>query len=131
MTPQQRAVAEECLKRSYEGTAGFPAILAALKQAGFEGYLVDYRKGSTTYYLPDGDHLEIACPATPGAVAASFRADVIEANVRRSQANGHTYREFCEKVKEGGCAGYLVTLLGRRVVYYGRTGECHVEVMPS
>lgn len=30
-----------------------------------------------------------------------------------------------------GCAGYLVSLPGRRVVYYGRTGETHVELIPA
>jgi hypothetical protein len=27
--------------------------------------------------------------------------------------------------------GYLVSLLGKRVVYYGRTGEIHTEYFPG
>ena len=42
----------------------------------------------------------------------------------------YSYRGFCEKAKEAGCAGYLVSFLGRRVVYFGRTAETHVEHSP-
>jgi len=35
------------------------------------------------------------------------------------------------QVKAAGCAGYLVSFLGRRVVYYGRSAETHVEHFPS
>jgi hypothetical protein len=30
-----------------------------------------------------------------------------------------------------GCAGYIVSFLGRRVVYFGRTAETHVEHFPK
>ncbi|HEY1096284.1 MAG TPA: DUF1398 family protein [Alphaproteobacteria bacterium] len=130
MDAHQKNVAEQCMIASHEGTLNFPAILNRLAEAGFEGYLVDYRKGTTVYYLADGESVEIQNIKTPGLVAPEFRADIIEANVRKSQANAHSYREFCEHVKNAGCAGYLVTLLGKRVVYYGRTGETHVEMMP-
>ena len=41
-----------------------------------------------------------------------------------------SYAAFSEKAKTAGCAGYLVSVLGRRVVYYGRTAETHVEHFP-
>lgn len=131
MDAQQKSIAEKCLLSSYGGTADFPTILSNLTVAGFEGYIVDYRKGTTTYFLPDGDNVEFANVRTPGTVAPEFKPAVIEANVRKSQSNAHTYVDFCANVKDAGCAGYLVSLLGKRVVYYGRTGETHVELMPS
>ncbi|HYD84665.1 MAG TPA: hypothetical protein VEA63_11445 [Opitutus sp.] len=36
-------------------TASFPEIVGKLLEAGFEGYLVDRRRNTTTYYLADGD----------------------------------------------------------------------------
>ena len=33
-------------------------------------------------------------------------------------------------MKNAGCAGYFVSIPGKRVVYYGRTGETHVEIIP-
>jgi uncharacterized protein YbcV (DUF1398 family) len=72
-------------------------------------------------------------PETEGRVAAAFRANVVEQAVREAQANtpGYTYVGFCAKVKAAGCAGYMVSFLGRRVVYFGRTAETHVEHFPS
>lgn len=32
--------------------------------------------------------------------------------------------------KPPGCVGYHVSLAGRRAVYYGRSGETHVEQFP-
>jgi uncharacterized protein YbcV (DUF1398 family) len=43
---------------------------------------------------------------------------------------GYTYRGFCENVVKAGCAGYVVSLLGKRVLYFGRTGETHTEYFP-
>jgi len=44
---------------------------------------------------------------------------------------GYSYNKFCAKVMDAGCAGYLVSLIGKRVVYYGRTGEIHTEHFPG
>ena len=34
------------------------------------------------------------------------------------------------KVMAAGCAGYMVSFLGKRVLYFGRTAETHVEHFP-
>ena len=130
MDTQLKSVAEDCLNGSYGGCMDFPTVLAKLAAAGFEGYLVDYRKGTTTYYLSDGDSVEFENVATPGTVAPAFSPDTVGANVRRSQRNGQAYTAFCANVKNAGCAGYLVSIPGRRVVYFGRNGETHIEIMP-
>jgi uncharacterized protein YbcV (DUF1398 family) len=49
----------------------------------------------------------------------------------RGPGHGYTYQGFCSKVAGAGCAGYVVSLLGRRVLYYGRTGETHTEYFPG
>jgi uncharacterized protein YbcV (DUF1398 family) len=68
-----------------------------------------------------------------GSVAAAFDTTEIERLVRWAQANPaeYSYVAFCEKAKGAGCAGYLVSFLGRRVVYFGRTAETHVEHFPK
>ena len=67
------------------------------------------------------------------AVAAEFNLGVVRAAIREAQAlvPGYTYKGFCDKVKRAGCAGYLVSFLGRRVLYFGRTGETHTEYFPG
>ena len=67
--------------------------------------------------------------ATP--VAADFDAAAIAAIIRRVQQGALRYPEFCAEVMRAGCAGYLVSLPGRRAVYFGRTGETHVEHFPA
>ncbi len=133
MNAQKTAIARKCLAASYDASMDFPSIVGALIEAGFEGYTVDYRRSTATYYLPDGDSVELETPKTEGAVAALFNATVVEAAVREAQANapGYTYTGFCAKVKAAGCAGYMVSFLGKRVVYFGRTAETHVELFPQ
>jgi len=133
MDAERIAVAKACLEAAHDGSLSFPEIIGKLVGAGFEGYAVDYRRNTQVYYLPDGDNAELAMPHATGSVAAAFDSDGVEALVRWAQANGpdYSYAAFCEKVKAAGCAGYLVSFLGRRVVYYGRTAETHVELFPQ
>lgn len=133
MDEQLAATAQRCLNGAYDGTLDFPAIVGTLIDAGFEGYDVDYRRGKTTYFLPNGESVELGMPKTEGAVAAEFRASVVEQAVREAQtkAPGYTYSGFCAKVKAAGCAGYMVSFVGRRVLYFGRTAETHVEHFPK
>ena len=133
MDAERIAMAKACLDAAYYGSLSFPEIIDKLIGAGFEGYAVDYRRNRQIYYLPDGDNVEFPTPHVAGSVAATFNRDGVEALVRWAQANGsdYSYVAFSEKVKAAGCAGYLVSFLGRRVVYYGRTAETHVELFPQ
>jgi uncharacterized protein YbcV (DUF1398 family) len=132
MDERLAATAQGTLEASYEGTLDFPTIARTLIEAGFEGYTVDYRRGTATYFLPGGDSVELTMPRTEGSITAEFRASEVEQAVRQAQskAPGYTYPGFCAKVKAAGCAGYMVSFLGRRVAYFGRTAETHVEHFP-
>jgi uncharacterized protein YbcV (DUF1398 family) len=82
-------------------------------------------------YAPiTGQTLELEMPRTKAPVAERFDGDMVRAAIREAQqmAPGYTYRGFCEKIVG---AGYLVSLLGKRVVYFGRTGETHTEYFPG
>lgn len=94
---------------------------------------MDYRRNSEIYYLLDGHNVELTMPHATGPVAATFDSAGVGSLVRWAQANGpdYSYAAFCENVKAAGCAGYIVSFLGRRVVYFGRTGETHVELSPQ
>ena len=111
----------------------FPQILQALNDAGIEGYIVDYRRSTKTCYQPDGESLELGFTPLGVDIAAAFDAAAVKAAILEAQthAPGYSYRGFCAKAKAAGCAGYLVSLPGRRVVYFGRTGDTHVELFPA
>jgi uncharacterized protein YbcV (DUF1398 family) len=133
MTEEQIAVARLCLCAAHDGSLGFPEIVGRLMAAGFESYAVDYRRHSQTFYLPEGDSVALEMPPSAGSVASTFDAAEIERLVRWAQANPPDYRYdiFCERAKAAGCAGYLVSFLGRRVLYVGRTADLHVERFPQ
>jgi uncharacterized protein YbcV (DUF1398 family) len=132
MNAERISIAETCLKAAHDGSLSFPEIIGKLIAAGFESYAVDYRRSSQTYYLPDGDSVTMDMQSSSGNVAAGFDAPEVERLVRWAQANpaDYSYAAFCDKVKAAGCAGYLVSFLGRRVIYFGRTAETHVEHFP-
>lgn len=133
MTPEQKTAALACLNGAETGTLDFPAIVGRLMEAGFESYAVDYRRGLIVYSLPGGEGIELLAHASGAPVAAAFDKDRLQAAIREAQTNvpGYTYAGFSRKAAEAGCAGYIVSFIGRRVLYYGRTAETHVEHFPD
>lgn len=133
MDTQRIAIAEKCLQGAYDNTMTFPDIVGTLIEAGFEGYIVDYRRGMTAYFLPNGESLELKNHPSEGTVAAQFDQPGIAGQIKWAQVNppDYSYRAFCKNVKAMGCAGYIVSFLGRRVLYFGRTAETHVEFFPQ
>jgi len=133
MDAEKITIAQNCLKAAFEKTMPFPAIVGALIEAGFEGYTVDYRRNTTTYYLPDGDNVVLDNAPSETSVAAAFDQPGLQAQIRWAQSNAPDYAiaAFCENAKAAGCAGYIVSFPGRRVLYFGRTAETHVEHFPQ
>lgn len=133
MDADQKTIAQTCLTAAHDGSLSFPDIISKLIGAGFEGYTIDYRRNVQTFYLPDGDSVVLDMPPSAGSVAAKFEPAQVQDLIRWAQANppDYSYTAFSVQVKAAGCAGYLVSFLGRRVVYFGRTAETHVELFPS
>ena len=133
MDSKHQDIARQCLEGAESGTMTFPQIVGTLVVAAFDGYLVDLQLARATYYLQDGEGFDLPAHLSSVAVAVEFNVDVVKAVIREAQAlvPGYTYKGFCDKVKRGGCAGYLVSFLGRRVLYFGRTGETHTEYFPA
>jgi uncharacterized protein YbcV (DUF1398 family) len=126
-------IAQKCLDAAFAGTMGFPSIVGTLIAAGFEGYDIDFRRGTSTFFQANGETVQLAMRTLVAPVAATFNAADIERAVREAQtkAPGYTYAGFNAKVQAAGCAGYMVSFLGQRVVYFGRTAETHVEHFPQ
>ncbi len=131
MNPAVIAVLEDCTAGSDAGRLTFPQVLAALAAAGIERYHADLCRAEKTYYRPDGRSHAVSAAPVAVAPATVFAADGVEAAIRAVQAGAVTYKEFCERIAAAGCVGYLVSLTGRRAVYFGRGGDSHVEPFPS
>lgn len=130
---KQKTTARACLEGAEGNTMSFPQIVGALMEAGFEGYTIDYRRATATYFLPNGKSLELTAHAVSTPVAPVFDTSLMQAAIREAQQQvpGYTYRGFCEKAASAGCASYIVSFSGRRALYIGRTAETHVENFPN
>lgn len=131
MNAEQRKTLEECARGALANALTFPEIVGRLTSAGVERYHADYCRQEITYYLPDGESAVVATPHPAHPIAAAFSASAVEAAIRQSQRNEHTYLDFLRKTQSAGCVGYFVQLTGRRALYFGRNGEVHMEPFPT
>ncbi len=131
MDAERTKIIQACALGALTGEGTFPEIVGRLTHIGVERYHADYSREELTYYLSDGDSLVVDAPHSSRATAAIFSASDVEAAVRQSQRNEHTYLEFIHKTMAAGCVGYFVQITGRRVIYFGRNGESHVEHFPT
>lgn len=133
MKQQSRDIAQSCLNGAESGSMTFPQIVQTLIAAGFEGYLVDFRQGTTTYYLAAGEPIQLEAGHGARPVAERFDGIRIGQAIKEAQqlVAGYTYGGFCKTVTDAGCAGYFVSFPGERVLYFGRTAEVHTELFPG
>jgi uncharacterized protein YbcV (DUF1398 family) len=133
MNANWKDLARATLEGHEAETMTFPESLTLLMAAGFDGYAVDFRRSTRTYYMPSGQAIELETHPTTEPVADRFDVARITEAIREAQATvpGYTYKGFCAKVARAGCAGYLVSLLGKRVLYHGRAGETYTEYFPG
>jgi uncharacterized protein YbcV (DUF1398 family) len=131
MNSELTARLQETAALSLAAKITFPEVVARLMEYGVERYHTDYSRQETTYYLTDGDSAVVSTPHPSHPVSDAFSAAGVEAAVRQSQGNEHTYTDFVRKTMAAGCVGYFVLITGRRAIYFGRRGETHTELFPS
>ena len=101
------------------------------RPAGVEYYHVDYVGLRKRFYSAEGGMTATAInyeglpPVVPEFDAAALRANILD-----SQRHGQPYREFNRR---GPCrTGHRSRFLrGKRVTYWGRTGDQHTEWFPG
>ena len=125
-----KSIVVEITRASDEERITFPEVVGRLVAAGVERYHVDFVGGERVFYMPDGTFERVPAHKAPQA-AQAFSARNVEAAVRAIQRDEIQYREFCGRITQAGCVGYHVFIAGRRVVYYGRDGEQHIEYFPG
>ena len=125
-----RAVLETCTRASEDGSLKFRRQLVKLANVAVEAYYADLRRSVRTYYLHGGETIEVPCERIDSFVARSFDQARVESAIRESQVGACTYKEFCAQIMTAGCAGFLVSLIGRRVLYLGRSAETYLQPIP-
>lgn len=122
----------EAAQATLMGTMPFPQVVAKLMEAGVEYYHVDYVGGCKRFYDGVG-----ACVTTALSyeglppVAAELDVNALREDIRDSQQRGQPYRDFSIRAMRAGVQGYYAFLRGKRVTYFGRTGDQHTEWFPG
>ena len=125
MDERAKAVVRELTAALEAERTAFPDAVQALLTARVERAHADFCTGMTTYYMPDGS-VEIVSRRIIAA-GPEFLGEPVKEAVHAVEQGEIGYRMFCDRLAAAGCVGYLVSLTGRRSVYYGRTLAAHVE----
>ena len=133
MTAHWKDIAQATIVGSENDTMSFLEAVQRLIEAGLDGYSVDLRGATRSFYRPDGEVAVFETARLHTPVALSFDGEAISQSIRKAQAQtpGYTYKGFCNEVARAGCAGYFVSFPGKRVLYFGRDGKTHTELFPG
>ena len=123
-------VIHEVLAESEAGKLIFPEVVRRLLEAGVESYFCDLARGEETFYMADGGtHVE-KMTLQLERVEEEFSSTGIVAAIRGAQQDTIRYPEFVKRSTAAGVIAYWAFLTGRKVVYFGRKGEQHIEEFP-
>lgn len=120
------------VEASLSGTLPFPEIVKHLIAEGVEYYHVDYVKLQISFYGNEGSVVinPLIIENLP-AIAAEFNNTALHAAILDSQQNGQKFPHFSARAMEAGVHGYYAFLRGKRVTYFSRNGDQHVEWFPG
>jgi hypothetical protein len=95
MDERSKSVAKRCLQDAEEDSMTFPEIVGRLRDAGFEGYAIDFRRAHATYYMPDGESVDLPMHEIRAAIAPVFEAGRVQAAIKEAQqlAPGYTLQQ--------------------------------------
>ncbi|MGB8543541.1 MAG: DUF1398 family protein [Candidatus Acidiferrales bacterium] len=108
----------------------FPEVVRRLLDAGVESYFCDLAVRQETFYMSDGKTHSEKMTLPPAQIALEFSPSEVVAAIRGAQADTIRYPEFVKRSVAAGVIAYWAFLTGRRVIYFGRKGEFHIEEFP-
>ncbi len=126
-----KQVIHELALATQQGKMTFPEVVKGLLEVGVESYLVDFATRQKTHYLSDGTTHSVPMILDPGSIAAEFSSADLVAAIRGAQADTVRYPEFVKRSTAAGVIGYWAFLTGKRVIYFGRRSEQHIEEFPK
>ncbi len=121
------AVIQEIMYQSLAGTITFPQVVGKLLNEGIEAYHVDLILGENRYYQANGEaHVE-PTPFEHSIAAQTFSSIEVAFAIKSIQIGQIDYQEFLRKILAAGTVYYIAYLSGRKVIYFGRNGDLHIE----
>lgn len=118
------------MTESQEGKLIFPQVVERLLAVGVESYFVDFAAGEETIYMADGRTHGETMTLRQESIAEDFSSAGIVDAVRGAQTDTIRYPEFVKRSTAAGVIAYWAFLTGKKVVYFGRKGEMHIEEFP-
>jgi uncharacterized protein YbcV (DUF1398 family) len=126
-----KQVIYELARATQQGKMTFPQVVKGLLEVGVESYLVDFAAKQKTHYMGDGTTHTVPMILDPSPMAEDFNSADLVAAIRGAQADTVRYPEFVKRSTAAGVIGYWAFLTGKRVIYFGRKGEQHIEEFPN
>ena len=125
-------IVAEAARATLDGSIPFPEVVRRLLETGVEYYHVDYVALQKTYYSASGEVIKapINYEGLP-SVAIELNVEALRAAIVDSQQNGQHYYDFTKRAMSAGVQGYIAFLRGKRVTYWGRGGDQHIEWFPG
>lgn len=110
----------------------FTEIVGKLISEGVEYYHVDYVLSQFCFYGTAGGVVLVPLLlGAPRPIAPLLDEEALRSAIVDSQQNGQKFKDFSRRAVESGVAGYFAFLSGKRVIYFGRQGDQHVEWFPG
>ena len=125
-----KQIIHELAVATQQGKMTFPQVVRGLLEVGVESYFVDFASKQKTHYLADGTTHTVPMILDPGPIADNFDSAALVAAIRGAQADSVRYPEFVKRSTAAGVIGYWAFLTGKRVIYFGRMGQQHIEEFP-
>jgi uncharacterized protein YbcV (DUF1398 family) len=123
-------VIDEVMRETQGGNMVFPEVVRRLTEVGVESYFVDFAEGKESFYSSNGESYTEKMSLPRDRVAEEFSSAAIVAAIRGAQADTIRYPEFVKRSVAAGVIAYWAFLTGKKVIYFGRKGEMHVEEFP-
>ncbi len=121
----------EVMTATQSGRLTFPEVVSRLSAAGVESYFVDFASADETFYMMDGSTHREKMILSRELVNEHYSAADLVAAIRGAQADRVRYPEFVKRATAAGVISYWAFLTGRKVIYFGRKGEMHIEEFPN
>lgn len=125
------SVVKPLLEKSLARQITFPEILSILVKEGVESYHVDFLRNECRYYSKDGESFILSIPFKHEGVSPDFSRGNLDSINQKVQAGKATFADFVKEGCAAGCAYYIVYINGRKVRYFGRNGDEHIQHFPN
>ncbi|HEX4020417.1 MAG TPA: DUF1398 family protein [Acidobacteriaceae bacterium] len=125
-------VLHDCLHLALKGNLSFPETIQRMAAEDVERYRADLVRMEKTHYSNhDEAHLEPIPLAGAPAIAHNLDIPAVKEAISVIQQKQIDYAEFLRRIMAAGVADYSVWLRGRKAMYFGRTGDFHIENFPG